>query len=80
LPTAYAQITHISLNAEGIANAIFVVQQNRDMISTSQPVETKHIRCLIDKEQPIYAQVYIQAKTELFEGWEDDIVVPEQTN
>lgn len=74
LPTAYAQITHLSVDLNGNASAIFSIQQNRDMISTSEAIETKHIRCSIDKEQPIHAQVYTMAKESIFEGWEDDIV------
>lgn len=74
LPTAYAQITHISINLDGTANAMFAIQQNRNMISTNNAIETKHISCSIDKEQPIYSQIYIKAKETLFEGWEDDII------
>lgn len=77
LPTAYAQITHLSIDLNGNTNAIFSIQQNRDMIAKNEAIETKHIRCLIDKEQPIYTQVYIKAKESIFEGWEDDIVKAE---
>ena len=77
LPNAYAQITHISINLDGIASATFSIQQDRDMISVNDAIETKHIRCSVDKEQPIYAQIYINAKESIFEGWEDDIVTVE---
>lgn len=74
LPTAYAQITHLSVDLNGNASAIFSIQQNRDMISKNEAIETKHVRCFVDKEQPIYAQVYTKAKATAFEGWEDDII------
>lgn len=74
LPTAYAQITHLSVDLKGIASAIFSIQQNRDMISENNAIETKHIRCLIDKEQPVHGQIYIEAKKSIFKDWEDDIV------
>lgn len=77
LPTAYAQITHLSVDLNGNANAMFAIQQNREMISNSEAIDTKHIRCLIDKEQPVHAQVYTIAKESIFEGWEDDIVEAE---
>ena len=47
------------------------------MISQSQAIETKYIRCLIDKDQPIHAQIYTNAKKSIFEGWEDDIIEAE---
>lgn len=77
LPTAYAQITHLSVDLKGNANATFSIQQNRDMISKNEAIETKSIRCWVDKEQPIHAQVYTKAKALIFEGWEDDIVEAE---
>lgn len=77
LPEAYAQITHISVNFDGTANAMFAIQQSRDMISANEAIDTKHLRCSINKEQPIYAQVYTKAKEELFKDWEDDIVAAE---
>ena len=77
LPTAYAQITHLSVNVNGVATAMFAIQQTRGLIATNEAIETKHIRCSVDKEQPIFAQVYTKAKETLFEGWQDDIVVSE---
>lgn len=77
IPTAYAQITHLFIDFDGTASATFSIQQSRDMISANNAIETKHIRCLIDKEQPVYSQIYINAKESLFEGWEDDIVEAE---
>lgn len=74
IPEAYAQITHVYVGVDGVASATFAVQQSRDMIMTNEAIETKNIRCTINKEQPIYSQIYIKAKEELFKGWEDDIV------
>lgn len=74
LPTAYAQITNLSVDLKGMASAIFSIQQNRDMISENEAIETKHIRCLINKEQPIHGQIYTEAKKSIFKDWEDDII------
>ena len=38
-------------------------------------IDMKHFSCAINKEEPIYEQVYTKAKEEgLFNGWEDDII------
>ena len=50
------------------------MHQNREDITKSQALERLHINTVIDKETPVHSQLYIKAKEELFEGWEDDIV------
>lgn len=77
LSTAYAQITHLSINIDGTANAIFAIQQSRGAITSNVAVDTKYFRCEIDKKQPIYEQIYVKAKDSVFQGWEDDIVESE---
>lgn len=74
IPNAYAQITHLSVNKDGEAHAIFEVQQTRDDIAINDSLENICLSYAIDKEQPIYKQMYEKAKEELFVGWEDDIV------
>lgn len=74
IPTAYAQITSLCVDSKGEAFAAFSIQQNREDITNKNEIETEHFNVVIDKNQPLYAQIYNAAKEELFAGWEDDIV------
>ena len=78
LAEAYAQITNLSIDKDGYASAIFEVQQTRNDISNSTPLETYFFNCAIDKDLPVHKQVYEAAKLELFPSWEDDIVEDEE--
>ena len=75
LPIAYAKITNITIDAEGNANAVFSIQQSREKVSSSEPLEEKTLECVINKELPIYEQIYKVSKIMMFKDWEDDIVV-----
>lgn len=77
LTEAYAQITNLSIDKEGCASAIFEVQQTRNDISHSTPLETYFFNCAIDKDLPVHKQVYEAAKLKIFTNWEDDIVEDE---
>ena len=74
LPTAYARLTDISININGMAFGNFEVHQNREDISQTEPFEKVNIYCAINKDLPIYSQLYIKAKEEYFSDWEDDII------
>lgn len=74
LPTAYAQITDIFIEADGTASTNFTIQQNRESVTTKEPFDIIGYNCEIDKKLPIFEQVYLKAKEELFVDWEDDIV------
>ena len=74
LPKAYAQIDHISVNINGDASVLFVIQQSREDISVKEHIDTISYRCTIDKDLPVYKQIYEKAKEEIFIDWEDDIV------
>ena len=74
LPTAYAQITNINIQANNVAFVNFTIQQDRNAISTKEPFEIVYFNCDIDKSLPIYEQIYLKAKENIFVDWEDDIV------
>ena len=74
IPEAYAQITHLSTDLNGNATAVFEVQQSRESIMKNRAFETIRYGTKIDKDLPVYKQVYEKAKETIFEGWEDDIV------
>lgn len=71
---AYAQITDLSIDIDGNARAVFSIQQSRDTIKTSRPLDRKFVNISIDKELPVHKQVYEAAKLTHFAEWEDDIV------
>ena len=79
LPTAYAQIETFTTDINGEVYATFAIQQNREDIVTKTILEHKTFMCKIDKSQPLYKQLYIAAKPELFPNWEDDIVEETET-
>ena len=74
MPTAYAQITHLSVDINGNTNVVFSIQQNREDILSKKHIDSIVYRCKIDKNLPLYKQVYEKAKGEIFSDWEDDIV------
>ena len=74
VPEAYARITKISVDVNGKADARFEIQQNRESVGSKASLEIVPFRCEIDKDLPIYEQVYLKAKEEYFSTWQDDIV------
>lgn len=74
LPTAYAQISSINVRLDGKAHCMFEIQQDRESIGKNRCFETKPFNCVVNKDLPIYEQIYVAAKEQLFAGWEDDIV------
>ena len=74
LDTAYAQIRNISIDIDGMAVAMFSIQKDRDSILSKRSLDTVSFRCKIDKEFPVYRQIYEKAKEKFFADWEDDIV------
>ena len=79
VPTAYAQVTSLFIDKASNAYADFSIQQNRDDIATKEAFTKESISCTIDKTQPIYTQVYNNAKETIFKDWEDDIVDETET-
>lgn len=74
VPKAYAKVMSVNINEDGFAYASFYIQQEREDIGNKAPLGIEHFNCKIDKELPIYSQIYKAAKGQLFIDWEDDIV------
>lgn len=74
VPAAYAQITDISIDDKGNANAIFEIQRNRESIANFDPYDIISYFCTVNKSFPVYEQVYQKAKKDIFSDWEDDII------
>ena len=74
VPQAYARISDVHIAIDGKCTATFEVQQTRNDIGEKRALDRVYFDCEIDKEQPIYKQVYENAKAEIFTDWEDDIV------
>lgn len=74
LPEAYAQIVNISTSISGEAVARIAISKSREDIQKLTPVSVEIITSNIDKDSPIYEQMYVVAKENTFKCWEDDIV------
>ena len=74
IPEAYARLTDISINVNGWATGTFKIHQTREDLAISIPLEKKYIEVFINKDLPIYTQIYNASKEKIFVGWEDDIV------
>lgn len=73
VPKAYAQIQDLSATLNGECYAMFKIQTSREAME-KPALDTIGVNLKIDKELPIYKQVYEFAKEEIFSDWEDDIV------
>lgn len=74
LSEAYAKITDVIIDPKGNATATFAIQQSRDAVDHSAPLTKMRLNCQIDKDLPIYEQIYKTSKIMMFKDWEDDIV------
>lgn len=79
VPTAYARLATLDIDAkEGRAYATFRINLTREDFDTLQPLKTYSFSRIINKNEPIYTQMYNLAKRDFFQGWEDDIVEEEE--
>ena len=74
IPTAYARLTNVNINIEGEAFCIFEIHQGREDFEKTSPLERIHANYVINKDLPVYNQLYLKAKEDFFADWEDDIV------
>lgn len=79
LETAYAKINRLYIERGNLARTYFGISNNRENINEGNSLVELEFPCYVDKNLPIYEQVYVLAKENLFQGWEDDIVVEEPT-
>lgn len=75
LETAYAKINRLYIEKGNLARTYFGISNSRENINEGNSLIELEFPCYVDKNQPIYEQVYVLAKENLFQGWEDDIVV-----
>ena len=74
IPQAYAQIASLNIDLDGRAGAIFEIQQNRESIKGMSAIACEFVQGKIDKNLPVYKQMYELAKQTVFKDWDDDIV------
>lgn len=77
IPTAYARLAYVNVDEEGRASGSFAIHLNREDFMERKPIEVIPYEYIIDKNQPIYTQIYEHGKIQYFSGWEDDIVEEE---
>lgn len=75
LPEAYAKINRLYIERGNLARTYFGISNSRENINEGNSLVELEFPCYVDKNLPIYEQVYVLAKENLFQGWEDDIVV-----
>jgi hypothetical protein len=82
IPNAYARVTNINVGLDGAATAIMEIQQTRSDVGSKPALSIEMVRCDIDKDLPLFEQIYEAAKLDKFNEWDDDIVeeviVPEE--
>lgn len=72
---AYTKITRVYLENGNNAVAYFGLSNNRENLNNGEILEEISFNCEIDKKQDkIFNEIYIKAKEQIFNGWEDDIV------
>lgn len=74
VPEAYGRIVSLIVGLDGKACGVFEIQQSRERITQNRPLATEVVECVVDKDKPVFAQVYSAAKCGVFCGWEDNIV------
>ena len=72
LPEAYAQIHHLATYLDSRCLAVFKIQTSRENM-TNPPLDMIPVAMNIDKDLPLFRQVYEYAKETVFQDWEDDI-------
>ena len=80
IPEAYAKISFVEIDNNGIANATIDIQQTREDVLTKTSLDRICIQKAINKQEPIYSQLYIAAKKDYFSDWEDDIIETIENN
>lgn len=75
IPQAYAKITRLYVEVGNRARVYFGISSNRENINEDKSLEEIMYECDIDKNQNVYEQIYVNAKQNIFIGWEDDIPI-----
>lgn len=78
LTEAYAKINRLYIENNSLAKVYFGISNNRENLESGNILDEIMYDCVIDKDSKLYEQLYTLAKKDIFEGWDDDIVVEEQ--
>lgn len=70
---AYAMVGKIEIEND-TAIAEIKIHKTREDLEKYEPLETINITCNIERNLSVYEQIYLKAKTDIFQGWEDDII------
>lgn len=70
---AYAMIGKIEIDNDS-AIAEMKIHKTRADLEQYEPLESININCNLDRNKPIYEQIYIEAKNGIFKEWENDIL------
>ena len=70
---AYAMIGKIEIENNSAIVEI-KIHKTREDLEKYEPLETFNISCNIDRNKSVYEQIYLNAKEDMFKGWEDDII------
>lgn len=75
---AYTKIIRVYLENGNNAVAYFGLSNNRENLNNGNVLEEISFSCEIDKAQDkIFNEIYTKAKIDIFNNWEDDIVIGE---
>lgn len=70
---AYCMVGEINIR-NNMAIAEMLIHKTREDLQNYEPLERVNISCEIDRNLPIYEQLYTRAKELKFSDWQDNIV------
>ena len=70
---AYAMVGKIEIENDS-ALAEIKIHKTREALKQYEALETINITCNIERNLSVYEQIYVKAKEDMFQGWEDDII------
>ena len=71
---AYAMVGRIEIENNSVI-AEMKIHKTREDLEKYEPLESIYITCNLDRNKPVYEQIYNEAKNGLFKEWENDILV-----
>lgn len=71
---AYAMVGKIEIE-NNAAIAEIKIHKTREDLEKYEALETINITCNIDRTLSVYEQIYVKAKEDMFQDWEDDIIL-----
>lgn len=74
LPLAYAMIGKVKINKDNTSYTEFNIHTSRENNINEKPLQKLGFFCEIDRNISVYEQIYIKAKEDIFNDWQDDIV------